>query len=111
MKDNQRQAMIAEVMENFDFETVHRVMTQLDWQWAIEHGEKAVPSVYRLMKQAEQLLTDVAKYDDRQHHEFATGGLRAIFSEDEDLELRFEIESSTSYSEDYGDDGEYLYKD
>ena len=30
MKQNQREAMIAEVMEGFDFEQVHRVMTVLD---------------------------------------------------------------------------------
>ena len=110
MKENQRNAMIAEVMEDFDFENVHKVMTFLDWKWAIGEGERTVPSVYRLMKQAEQLLTDVTKYEDNEHHEMATGGLRAIFDEDGDLELRFEITRTASFNDDYDEEGNSIYK-
>lgn len=109
MKQNQREAMIAEVMEGFDFEQVHRVMTVLDWKWNIGHDEMVVPSIYRLMKKAERMLREVSKYEDKQRHEIATAGFRAVFDENEDLELRFEIETSSSYSADYDEDGNSIY--
>ena len=110
MKENQRNAMIAEIMEDFDFKKVHKVMTFLDWKWAIGKGERTVPSVYRLIKQAEQLLTEVTKYDDGGHHEVATGGLRVVFDEDGDLELRFEITTSESLNDDYDEEGNSIYE-
>ena len=86
MKQNQREAMIAEVMEGFDFEQVHRVMTVLDWKWAIDNGVEMVPTHYRIMKQAEKLLNDVSQYEDKLRHEIATGGFRAVFDENERLD-------------------------
>ena len=109
MKQEQREAMICEVMEDFDFERVHGVMESLDWKWSIEHDEYVVPSVYRLMKKAESMLDDVSRYDDGMRHELSTGGLRAVLDDSGDLELRFEIELSTSYSEDYDEDGNNIY--
>lgn len=109
MKQKQREAMIAEVMENFDFEKVHKVMEYLDWKWSIGHDENVVPSVYRLMKQAEKMLDDVSRNDDGMRIELSTGGLRAVFDENEDLELRFEIELNTSCSEDYDEEGCNIY--
>ena len=111
MKQNQREAMIAEVMEGFDFEQVHKVMTVLDWKWAIDNGVEMVPTHYRIMKRAEKLLNEVSQYEDKLRHEIATGGFRAVFDENEDLELRFEIETSVSYNGDYDEDGNCIYKD
>ena len=111
MTDKKREVMIAEVMEGFDFENVHKVMQYMEWTWAIEHDEKAVPSVYRIMKQSERLLTEVSQYTDGERHEIATGGLRAILDENQDLELRFEIETSTSFCADYDEEGVCIYKE
>lgn len=102
--------MIAEVMDDFDFEKVHKVMLYFDWKWKIEHDEFTVPSIFRMMKTAERLLTDVSAHNDKERHEIATGGFRAIFDENENLELRFELVTSESLSGDYGDDGNCIYK-
>ena len=103
--------MIAEVVESFDFEKIHRVMTVLDWKWAMDNGVAMVPTHYRIIKQAEKLLKEVSQYEDKQRHEIATCGFRAVFDENEDLELRFEIETSVSFNDDYDEYGNCICKD
>ena len=110
MKENQREAMIDEIMEHFDFEKVHKVMSFLDWEWDIGDGEQTVPSTYRLMKQAKQMLKYITQYDDKEYHEMATGGFRAVLNEEGDLELRFEITKSASFNDDYDEEGNSIYK-
>ena len=34
--------MVAAVMEEFDFDRVHRVMVNLDWKWDICDGEMTI---------------------------------------------------------------------
>ena len=112
MKEKQREAMIEEVLDAFDFDKVHKVMTMLDWYYAIpDQGEfvEMVPTHYMLIKTANKLLREVSQYEDKQRHEIATGGFRAVFDEDEDLELRFEIETSVSFTKDYDEEGNYIY--
>ena len=112
MTEKKRQAMIAEVMEYFDFEQVHDVIVKLNWVWVSNKKKDCeVPSVYRMMKASECMLNDVSQYDDDERHEQATGGLRAVKDEEGNLELRFELETSVSYDEDFNDEGECKYKD
>ena len=88
--------MIAEVMEDFDFEKVHKVMVLLDWKWYIGNDEQAVPSVYRMMKEAERLLRDCAQYyGDREFHACGTGGFMASL-DNGTLALQFVLTESTS---------------
>lgn len=44
-----------EVLDNFDFEKVAKVMRYLDWTWA---GNEEPPSVYQLIKQSTSMLND-----------------------------------------------------
>lgn len=114
MKEKKREAMIEEVLDAFDFDKVHKVMTMLDWHYATpDQGEfvEMVPTHYMLIKTANKLLREVSQYEDKQRHEIVTGGFRAVFDEDEDLELRFEIETSVSFTEHYDEEGNYIYKD
>ena len=61
--------MVTAVMEDFDFDRVHRVMANLDWKWDISDGEMTVPSSYRLTKTAENLLRNTAQhYGDKEFH-------------------------------------------
>ena len=95
--------MITDIMEDFDFEKVRRVMLPLDWKWDIGNGEMTVPSIYRLMKEAEQLLRDVAKYyGEKDRHTISTGGFTATLDEDT-LWLSFEIEEGEAFAEDYNE--------
>ena len=72
------EAMITQVMEDFDFEKVHNVMNLLDWRWSNSDGGSDVPSFYKIIKTAEKLLRGVAKYyGDEEFHCFSTGGFMA----------------------------------
>lgn len=93
--------MVSEVMEHFDFDKVRNVMLYLDWKWAIENGERTVPSSYRLMKQAESLLREVMQYyPDTEFHSLGTGGFMASL-DDGNLSLQFILEEMTVDSEDF----------
>lgn len=46
--------LIKEVLSNFDFEKVHKVMTFLDWTWRYDR----VPDVLELRHTAERLLKE-----------------------------------------------------
>lgn len=59
---------IEEVMDWFDFEKVHRVMTMLDWKWA---SIDAVPDIPDPRKEVRRLMTPLWNSD----NEFiGTGG-------------------------------------
>ena len=51
MTEKQRLA-IDDIMDNFDFHKVHRVMEFMNWQWS---GE-VVPSVSEMRKEARRLV-------------------------------------------------------
>ena len=53
------QEQIDEIMDNFDFERVHRMMNTLDWKWVDGDGEFSVPDVPELRKTARRLLYQV----------------------------------------------------
>ena len=59
---------IEEVMDWFDFEKVHRVMTMLDWKWANTGG---VPEIPDLRKRVRDLMRSLWNSEDVCH---GTGG-------------------------------------
>jgi len=75
--------MIDEIMEEFDFVKVERIMFHLNWKWGI--STYRTPNIDELKETAEQLLRDAAesRLGDfiEQHHEVgitsATGGFKA----------------------------------
>lgn len=88
--------MVAKVLDNFDFKRVHETMKHLGWRWRMENGERAVPSMYRLMKTADKLLCEVAEYyGDNEIHAVSTGGLQASLNGDR-LSLRFVLTSASA---------------
>ena len=98
--------MVADVMEGFDFSKVHNVMASLDWRWDIGCQERTVPSIYRLMKCAEDLLRRTAEhYGEMDYFYTSTGGFWAIL-ENGELTLRFVLEHSSAFEEDYIEEGE-----
>ena len=50
--------MIDEIMDEFNFATVHKTMVALDWKWA--SSKNYIPSMDELRAEAERLLRDVA---------------------------------------------------
>jgi len=93
MKKELKDKMIADIMDEFDFEKVHDIMKYLNWEWAIGNGESAVPSMWRIMEQAKHLLEEVAGREDGKCSYISTGGFMAMKHEDCSLTLHFVLES------------------
>lgn len=53
---------IEEVIENFDFVKVHKVMESLNWTWANNKKSKnKIPSIKRMKKRVRELYEDCKK--------------------------------------------------
>lgn len=92
--------MIAQVMENFDFDYVHNIMVNLNLKWYI-HKEEVVPSTYQIIKKAEKLLIDAANhYGEKEFYSCETGGLAASLNEGT-LSLQFVLTEAFSYVEEF----------
>lgn len=58
---NKDHDVIWDIMNNFDFDKVHRVMTFLNWKWALADSEHtAVPDIQQLRDTARNMLTGCA---------------------------------------------------
>lgn len=108
MIDQQKMYDIIEtdIMDNFDFNQVHKVMEFLEWQWfdAGEASQSGVPDVSTIRKKARYLLRQAGDKlltwdkDNLPEFSIATGGLHATAYRDKELgivffKLTFEIES------------------
>ena len=93
--------MVAAVMEDFDFDRVHRIMVNLDWKWDIGDGEMTIPSTYRIMKKAEGLLTSAAShYGENENYSCGIGGFMAHL-DGTTLTLQFVLTETTSDADDF----------
>lgn len=77
---------IDNILDEFDFERVHKVMVALNWQW---HNVDGVPTIGDLRRTARDLLRTVVQ---GKHVMVGSGGFFA-YKEDEVLGLRFEVAS------------------
>jgi hypothetical protein len=92
-----KQKAIDDIVDNFDWEKVHKTMVALDWKWAMEEGDTEIPSVGQLFRCAVGLLHDA--YDGAEKNQInysvRTGGFhaRALVDEKEiyELKLIFEV--------------------
>ena len=78
---------IDQIMLDFDFEMVHRIMEMMNWRWAswvdeeCNTHEDEIPSVYAIRSEALKLMIQCLE----EQRGVATGGLRVNFgSETED---------------------------
>ena len=78
--------LIDEILDEFNFEDVHRTMKALNWTW---YGSDSVPSIGDLRRQSRQLLQELLKHN---HYCVGTGGLFAYRMADT-VGLRFEVAS------------------
>jgi hypothetical protein len=78
---------IDEIMDEFDFERVHKVMVALNWKW--QCGDE-LPSIADLRRHARTLLRVVVEGKDI--HKAHTNGFTA-YMHDGLLGLRFEVSS------------------
>lgn len=83
-----KQDAIDEIMDNFDFGKVAKVMEGLNWRWANSETELQIPDVAELRKQARRLLKTALK----ENTGIATGGFKVTYLKDEKfLHLEFVV--------------------
>ena len=83
---------IEQIMENFDFEMVHKVMVALEWEWYFGRGGSGIPSVESLKKKAMELLSRVNELIcDKDEVTCSCGGFEAKYH-DGFLNLSFIVE-------------------
>jgi hypothetical protein len=83
------------IMEAFDFNRVHEVMTALDWQWGMATGPQlAVPSVSDLKAKALELLNQAWQEGDSGTVE-CSGGFQA-WRQDNGMVLQFVVDEAGS---------------
>lgn len=78
---------IIDILDNFDFERVHKAMIALEWNWYLGIGGEGIPSVGALHKAAMRLLSEAWT----KKTTFSSGGFSAEY-DDGDLILRFILE-------------------
>ena len=97
--------LIDGIIEDFDFEKVHSVVTSLSWWWFGGSGPGHVPTIEQLEEKARSLLVQVIK--EKKFDQAETGGLVAIRSIknkdplDDGLQLLFVLERSEAYLGDF----------
>lgn len=82
------QDQIDHILDNFDFDKTHRVMTLLNWAW---NGEANPPSTDRLFDAAHTMLYFVAKHEAKTTS-VSTGGFEARKTDGYRLGLYFTVE-------------------
>ncbi len=88
------QETIDEIMDNFDFDKVHRCMIALDWKWDIADC-KGIPDIVDLRRMARRLLRECVD-----KNEGSTGGFAAGIDRDGGcLWLSFVVENWDAYKE------------
>lgn len=73
------QEQIDEIMDNFEFEKVHKMMLAVGWKWADGEGGYAVPTVPELREGARRLLYRTV---DERVSGCATGGFNVTAGKD-----------------------------
>ena len=74
-----QQDALDNIMDNFDFDQVHKVMVFLNWKWANSNGSLGVPEKYELRSEARRLL----KMAIEEKTTVSTGGFLAEYREGE----------------------------
>ena len=77
---------IKDIMENFDFVRVHKVMKFLDWKWT---PYNRIPTLHEIKESANNLLNEYGK----KVGGGGTGGFMVRTYSDGSIELVFEIAS------------------
>lgn len=94
-KEQLKEQMIDDVLSDFEFEKVYRVMKELDWKW-YDEGDVHVPSIYTLIKQAKELLSEAYENESS----VSIGGFIADYGKGE-LSLIFALDERCVNREDY----------
>lgn len=90
---NKQIQSINEVMDNFDFERVEKVMNCLEWGWGFENQ---IPDIHEIRRFARQLLADtiigLSNLIEDKRLSLSSGGFTATAYRDDSLSLSFVVE-------------------
>jgi hypothetical protein len=91
---------IENILDEFDFQRVQRVMEALEWHWAT--SEDGLPSIVELRRKARGLLEDVYRYEDSACNTMGCGGFEAtrlmeVGDLNKYLSLKFVVEEGNNY--------------
>lgn len=89
LDDEDKARLVKDVIDNFDFQTVDKVMTALDWKW---WGKK--PSIRQMQRDAEEFLYHVLNNDNC--ISYGSGGFMAYRYEDS-ISLAFIVDTAITY--------------
>lgn len=89
---------LQEILDGFDFDKVHEVMCNLNWGWSgigIPNKEKMIAHVHHLYDNIKERIIK------QEYCYCASGGFKLSFnpSEDNELNLVFELESYSTYDD------------
>lgn len=94
---------IDKIIDWFDFERVHRVMTELDWRWGLP-GSSEVPELPELRQAARRLMNEAVQGMEQANSKqftIETGGFRVQVQQDEEdkifIRLAFELANWDNY--------------
>lgn len=93
-----KQEQIDDIMDNFDFNRVARVMDFLDWKWSLK--EYRVPVEPEIRKQVRQHLSKAYDRGQGQGRKYTlcTGGFACSYDPQySELSLTFELDGWSSY--------------
>lgn len=86
------QEIIDEVMDNMDFDKIHRVMEYLNWQWADGEGGFEVPDVPRIRKFCRSLIKNLLEEN---LQSIESGGFLVYKDQYNSIRVLFTIETYT----------------
>lgn len=75
------QEQIDEIMDDFDFDKVHEIMTALNWTWVTSENKNYPPDIWEIKKSARSHLKNAVK-----HGGSASGGFRTTFHDEVDID-------------------------
>ena len=109
-EDNRkRDAMVNDILCDFDFERVRAIMVLMGVKWYGPKGGCETPSVDKIIAVSRELLTEV--YDKHKADpEYNGCGMYQMFAEafnDGQLELTFRPFSASSFESSYNEDGSH----
>ena len=99
--DREMTLKINDIMDNFDFDCVHRVMEFLNWKWVFANTSSGVPSIDEIRDFAFDLLVRAAK----EKTDIASGGFKVVYEDsdadnpDKFIQLEFILTDYEGFSE------------
>lgn len=83
--------MLDELIENFEWDKVRRIMEELDWTW---WGNENSPTIEEMKECVRNLYSSIENRIEKNEYCFcATGGFKLTFNPDEDNELSLVFEA------------------